>query len=459
MTLDETFKAAKAGDLTNDTTYKVGEISRKTGLQKQPDGSWAPPRKTNYGKVTTNKNGEVGIQQTLGKGSKFEKFGSEKEAARALGNYTAGYNTTERSKEDPHSNEALLHKHWDKEVEKTRKENKQNGMKNEVLEYLSHSMPKEKAEAFLDAAEPKTLRTMYNNLKYKIPGENKKLHEKESAASNEAEPETSSPAFTGTDGKGNKVEVKVTESRGGGFYIDKYVNGKHVGISGANSKEDAESKAKDMLQSHLDQNKAASSEENSTMTHAKAMADNEQKKQAEGQAYLEQSVSGYSDQSLKQAASTYTRNLEEFDEDIKSYLRRDLAPAQIAKRINSANFAKGALKAINAEIEARSKKNNPAASNEPDPVLSEKDLHSIYMDIKNNELEDFSTEQIQKEYKITRGDAAAIKARIENNKRAREQDRRERSAQDAAYTAQSVNAPRENLERKLTGDCKIRIRK
>lgn len=39
MTLDETFKAAKAGDLTNDTTYKVGEISRKTGLQKQPDGS------------------------------------------------------------------------------------------------------------------------------------------------------------------------------------------------------------------------------------------------------------------------------------------------------------------------------------------------------------------------------------------------------------------------------------
>lgn len=44
MTLDATFKAAKAGDLTNDTTYKVGEISRKTGLQKQPDGSWAPPK-------------------------------------------------------------------------------------------------------------------------------------------------------------------------------------------------------------------------------------------------------------------------------------------------------------------------------------------------------------------------------------------------------------------------------
>lgn len=75
------------------------------------------------------------------------------------------------------------------------------------------------------------------------------------------DPAASSPAFTGTDGKGNKVEVKVTESRGGGFYIDKYVNGKHIGVEGANTKEAAEAKAKDMLQSHLDQNKAANSEE------------------------------------------------------------------------------------------------------------------------------------------------------------------------------------------------------
>ena len=28
-----------------DRTYKTGEISEKTGLQKQPDGSWAPPKK------------------------------------------------------------------------------------------------------------------------------------------------------------------------------------------------------------------------------------------------------------------------------------------------------------------------------------------------------------------------------------------------------------------------------
>ena len=38
-----------------DRTYKTGEISQKTGLQKQPDGSWAPPKK---GKAAGAKTGE-----------------------------------------------------------------------------------------------------------------------------------------------------------------------------------------------------------------------------------------------------------------------------------------------------------------------------------------------------------------------------------------------------------------
>lgn len=111
-------------DQVTDKKYEVGQISEKTGLQKQPDGSWAPPRVTKYGKVTTNKNGEVGIQQTLGKGSKFEKFADEKSASRALANLTAGYYTTERSKEDPHSDKARQIKHWNKETERIKKENK-----------------------------------------------------------------------------------------------------------------------------------------------------------------------------------------------------------------------------------------------------------------------------------------------------------------------------------------------
>jgi hypothetical protein len=40
---DELNKALKAD--VEDRTYKTGEISQKTGLQKQPDGSWAPPKK------------------------------------------------------------------------------------------------------------------------------------------------------------------------------------------------------------------------------------------------------------------------------------------------------------------------------------------------------------------------------------------------------------------------------
>lgn len=34
---------------TEDVTYKTGDISQKTGLQKQPDGSWAPPKKGGSG--------------------------------------------------------------------------------------------------------------------------------------------------------------------------------------------------------------------------------------------------------------------------------------------------------------------------------------------------------------------------------------------------------------------------
>jgi hypothetical protein len=37
---EELIKAQEA--VTEDVTYKPGDISRKTGLQKQPDGSWAP---------------------------------------------------------------------------------------------------------------------------------------------------------------------------------------------------------------------------------------------------------------------------------------------------------------------------------------------------------------------------------------------------------------------------------
>lgn len=107
---------------TEDKTYQIGEISQKTGLQKTANG-WVPPKETKYGKVT-EKNGQVGVQQKLGKGSKFEAFKNESAAKRALANYTTGYNTTERSKQDPHSDQARLMKHLDKETEQMARENK-----------------------------------------------------------------------------------------------------------------------------------------------------------------------------------------------------------------------------------------------------------------------------------------------------------------------------------------------
>ena len=41
--------------LAEDVRYKTGDISQKTGLQKQPDGSWAPPKKGGLGSGTGKK--------------------------------------------------------------------------------------------------------------------------------------------------------------------------------------------------------------------------------------------------------------------------------------------------------------------------------------------------------------------------------------------------------------------
>ena len=101
-------------------TYQIGEISEATGLQKTAQG-WKPPKETKFGKVKQNKEGQWGVQTKQGKGSDFLKHKSEKEASRALANYTAGYNTTERSKQDPHSDQARQQKQWNKETDRMRK--------------------------------------------------------------------------------------------------------------------------------------------------------------------------------------------------------------------------------------------------------------------------------------------------------------------------------------------------
>lgn len=431
MTLDETFKAAKAGDLTNDTTYKVGEISRKTGLQKQPDGSWAPPKKTNYGKVTTNKNGEVGIQQTLGKGSKFEKFGSEQEAARALGNYTAGYNTTERSKEDPHSNEALLHKHWNKETEQIRKENKQADMKKEVLEYLSHTMARENAEAFLDKASPKMLRTMYNNLKYKIPGENKKLHEAEPAASSKKDytQKAPGPMQNAVSYLNNKTENSAD--------IDEFLDNNGF-YSTSNERQ---IKMADGTMYEID----FKNDDGEKVTRRLMKYDGDPDRQNTKLIYKS------SDHGDTPAASS----------------EGESSPGSVkinndSVEVNGVKIPKDKIRVggINPEVPVgvMTIESGPDKGSRIMGSYSIKEARRHYQKQGARftvRREEWGAAEI---YETVEGDEAG-ETWFFNTYKDQLAEAAKGATSDAAYTAESVNAPRENLERKLTGDCKIRIRK
>lgn len=115
---EELIKAQEAE--IEDRTYQIGEISQKTGLQKTANG-WVTPTETKFGKVKQNKEGQWGVQVKQGKGSDFLKHKNENEAKRALSHYTRGYNTTERSKQDPHSDYARQQKQWNKETDRMRK--------------------------------------------------------------------------------------------------------------------------------------------------------------------------------------------------------------------------------------------------------------------------------------------------------------------------------------------------
>ena len=64
-------------------------------------------------------------------------------------------------------------------------------------------------------------------------------------------------------------------------------------------------------------------------------------------------LSGYDNTSVLEQRKQLQEKYDEFEEDIKDYDRIGLAPAVYAKRINQQNFIKGALKAIDDEMENR----------------------------------------------------------------------------------------------------------
>lgn len=74
---EELIKAQEA--VTEDVTYKPGDISRKTGLQKQPDGSWAPVKNA----PAQSKKMDKAKQSEIAKQVEFEKTVGDPAKARA----------------------------------------------------------------------------------------------------------------------------------------------------------------------------------------------------------------------------------------------------------------------------------------------------------------------------------------------------------------------------------------
>jgi hypothetical protein len=267
-------------------TYQIGEISEATGLQKTAQG-WKPPKETKFGKVKQNKEGQWGVQTKQGKGSDFLKHKSEKEASRALANYTAGYNTTERSKQDPHSDQARQVKHWDKETEKIRKQNRAEGR-------TAHAEAAKKGNAERQDKIEKLRERAFN--KTELEGLSKGKLDNLYKSEMESKPAAS---------KEPKLPAKPTRGMS-----ESYIRG----------------------------------------TQLMKPAEDESQR---GEQHWARVLSGYDNTSVIEQRKQLQEKYDEFEEDIKDYDRRGLAPAVYAKRINQQNFIKGALKAIDEEMERR----------------------------------------------------------------------------------------------------------
>lgn len=189
---------------TEDKVYQIGEISQKTGLQKTANG-WVKPKN---GKQPGAKEGAAGKTSRV----------SKEEAIRKDLGLTEGEDMSRFS---------------DEQIEKM---------------YAKTQQTPEQQKADFDKSK---IGQAVNKGRQEFAAE--KTRQKELASKTNAIglPKGNKPALSQTDGKGNKVEIKITESKGGGFYVDKYVNGKKVGINNANTRESAEAKAKSMMEQHM----------------------------------------------------------------------------------------------------------------------------------------------------------------------------------------------------------------
>jgi hypothetical protein len=179
---------------TEDKVYQIGEISQKTGLQKTANG-WVKP-----------KNGKQ-------PGAKKEEYKPSRRV-------------------DP---------------------KKQPQVSNPNVLGMTASGAKKRFEAlggqFVENKNGvDVFKTRDGDLVEVHYDDNKKVLRTQTTPAEETE---SQPVLSQTDGKGNKVEIKITPTKGGGFYVDKYVNGKKIGLEHGNTRESAEAKAKSMMEQHM----------------------------------------------------------------------------------------------------------------------------------------------------------------------------------------------------------------
>lgn len=411
MTLDETFKAAKAGDLTNDTTYKVGEISRKTGLQKQPDGSWAPPKNREIANV-----GKFEEKQKEAKKAKSE---AELKEQRAEGEANAA------AFQKKVENGEIVYNKESGQFEEVKKNTAASKSGEGITARLQQQREAERYEAARRDADMRNTGSGTEKAKASEAAEsdlgrahNEKLHLEESLKNRSKPAMAESLDSRGFEYSGTKRENgKTTETYKKNYgditlVVEIWQSGDKTGSS-----------SKLINNEQPEKEPAASSETQNSAAAFKGQSINNFKEYAKANGlrmYTAAPGSNGPDSTVERY--TDSRNLHTV------FVNYDDKTGQITSV--EENFRKLTLP----ETKGHSLKG-------VDKLMAEAGYEAAGWDEEN------------RESKWKDENDKIIKVHFDRFGYA------DKVTKDAAYTAESVNAPRENLERKLTGDCKIRIRK
>lgn len=412
MTLDATFKAAKAGDLTNDTTYKVGEISRKTGLQKQPDGSWAPPKGQAKKPLTRQDNTILGGQAGRTLNNNVQATGPERDVSAENRAY---HEKVEKERADRNARADSKASAARQEAEERHLSGVE--MKDFFLAKAYEGTSVAMAQRGLEAQGFDLLEANENVNVYERPEGGRITMQLEGNKIKSADYKT--PAETAAEGRaGNEPKPLPAASS------------EAAGIPKADEKTFVGKTFKDFSESaRASGYKPAKEIENPDGSSSTFFSN------GDNQIRVDFDKSGKITKVQKETGNP--------------------AASEEKKRLTNVSGQSAA-----GNYEAVLSRANPAQREviekleEEMQMVSEEDLGKTQFRLLNRAYSDFQNS----------GDISKLKNVADILKRATGRNYHtevlfDGEATDGEYTAESVNAPRENLERKLTGDCKIRIRK